>query len=431
MKIRPFEIVLITIFVVAGLAALALLSMYQPAGKAGPSLGASVIIWGTVPTEAFTAVLRPLVEVDKSFQVVQYVEKDARTFDNDLLNALADGNGPDIIFLPSEKLVQHRSRIRALTESNFPTRDFRDRYIGGADIFALADGVYAYPVAVDPLVMYYNRTLLGDKSIVYPPKTWPEMMPEIPTLVQKDYNRTISRAAVAFGEYANVTHAYDVLSLLLLQGGSSLVVEVGNQYKVLLDQDVTGNIRPLGNALNWYSFFSNPTKETYSWNSALPDDRSAFVSEKLVFYFGKGSEGVSLQRQNPNLKFDVTTVPQGGIDTTKRTYATFYGLSLLKASRNPDGALAVMATLGSSDKSKVIADALHMAPAHLSTLNAGSNDIYGRISYEAAKVARGWLAPAPDKVDQILRTAVESVRNNRREATDAATDAVRSMSEAY
>ncbi len=435
MKTRPFEIVLITIFVISGLVALAMLSMYQPKGSTGPSLGASVVIWGTVPAAAFNAALVPLTKADKTYQVVQYVEKDARTFDSDLLNALADGRGPDIVFLPSEKLVQHRSRIFSLDEKALPIRNFRDTYIGGSEIFALSDGIYAYPVAIDPLVMYYNRTLLGDQSIIYPPKTWPELMPEIPKLVQKDYNRTISRSAVAFGEYANVTHAYDVISLLLLQGGSSFVTDQGGKYIVELNQTSSGNVQLLSSALNWYSFFSNPTKDSYSWNSALPDDRSAFTSEKLAFYFGKGSEGAVLQLQNPNLDFDIAPVPQGGLDTTRRTYATFYGLALMKASKNLTGAYTVMQVLGSASQSKVIADALHMAPAHLSTLNAGSNDKYGRISYEAAKVARGWLAPAPDKVNQLFRQAVESVRNYSNSNTtvpdDAANDVVRGMSEAY
>jgi hypothetical protein len=222
-----------------------------------------------------------------------------------------------------------------------------------------------------------------------------------------------------------------VLSLLLLQGGSSLVTERDNQYKVLLNQNAAGTAEPLAVALNWYGFFSNPTNELYSWNSALPDDRSAFVGEKLVFYFGKGSEGMSLEAQNPNLNFDIAAVPQGGVDTVNRTYGTFYALSLLRSSSNKSGALTVMQLLGSADKSKVVADALHMAPAQRSTLNAGSNDKYGRISYNATKVARGWLAPAPERVNQIFRQAVESVRNNSSIPTDAAADVSRSLSESY
>ena len=433
MKIRPFELVLITIFTILGLVALAMLSMYKPAAQQqAVALGSSVVIWGTVPAAAFDAVLRPMTDANPAYRVIQYVQKDPRTFDSELLNALADSQGPDIVFMPSEKLVQYRTKIQALSESTFPIRDFRNLYIDGAEIFALSDGVYGYPVAVDPLVMYYNRDLLGAKNIITPPKTWPELMGQIRSLVLTDYSRTVSRGVVAFGEYSNVGHAFDVLSLLLLQGGSNLVVEgTDNQYKVQLDLNAAGNAHPLAVALNWYSFFSNPTNELYNWNSALPDDRSAFVGEKLVYYFGKGSEGPGLETQNPNLNFDIAEVPQGGLDTTRRTYGTFYAFSLLKASQNKNGALTVMQLLGSADKGKVLSDALHMAPALRTTLNAGSNDTYGRISYNAAKVARSWLAPAPDEVGAIFRQAVESVRNNSSIATDAAIDVMQSLAEAY
>lgn len=433
MKIRPFELVLITIFTILGLVALAILSGYQPSPKKETvALGSSVVIWGTVPAAAFSTLLRALVDADPAYRVIQYVEKDPRTFDSVLLNALADRNGPDIVFMPSEKLVQYRTKIQSLSEAVIPVRDFRNAYIDGAEIFVLSDGVYGYPVAVDPLVMYYNRDLLSAKNIITPPKTWPELMGEIKSLVVTDYSRTVSRGAVAFGEYRNVNHAFDILSLLLLQGGSSMVVEgADNDYKVQINQNASGDQQPLAVALNWYHFFSNPTNDYYSWNAALPDDRSAFVGEKLVYYFGKGSEGAGLEIQNPNLNFDIAEVPQGGLDTTRRTYGTFYAFSLLQSSLNKSGALAAMRLLASTDNAKALSDALHMAPALRSTLNAGSNDKYGRISYNASKVARSWLAPAPDKVNPILLQAVESVRNNSSIPADAAVDVMRSLSEVY
>jgi hypothetical protein len=204
-----------------------------------------------------------------------------------------------------------------------------------------------------------------------------------------------------------------------------------NAYKVELNQNAAGTGEPLAVVLNWFHFFSNPTNDYYTWNAALPDDRSSFVGENLVYYFGKGSEGKGLETQNPNLNFDIAEVPQGGLDTTRRTYATFYAFSLLRSSQNKNGAFTVMQLLGSADQAKALSDALHMAPALRTSLNAGSNDKYGRISYNAAKVARGWLSPAPDKINPIFQQAVESVRNNSSIPTEAAIDVMRSLSEVY
>ena len=66
-----------------------------------------------------------------------------------------------------EKLVEHRSRLQSIPYESFPERDFRNRYIDGASIFAMRDGVYAFPLMVDPLVMYWNRDIFSDKKCGY------------------------------------------------------------------------------------------------------------------------------------------------------------------------------------------------------------------------------------------------------------------------
>ena len=433
MKLRPFELVLVTVFGLLGLLALGMISTYKPApDKVTVTLGDSVVIWGTVPAGAFQAVLGPLKEKQKSYSVVSYVEKDSRTFDSDLLNALAENRGPDIIFIPHEKLIQQRSKIAPVSYESFPRRDFQNLYIDGAEIFALKDGVYAYPIAIDPIVMYYNRDLLATKNIINPPATWESVVNDIiPTMVERDYNRNIIRSPLAFGEYRNINNGYGVLSMLLLQGGSALVTEVDSSYQLLLNTTPTNTGKPLENALTFYTNFASPSNPLYSWNRALNLDRDEFLREKLVLYFGKGSEGPSLAAQNPNLNFDIAEVPQGAQATVRRTYASFYGLALLKSSPNKNGAFAVLQELGTANQAQVLANALNMAPAHRSILNAGSNDQYGRITYRASIVARGWLNPDITRTNDIFTQMVEDVLSNRFRPSDSASDAVSRLSDVY
>ena len=433
MKLRPFELVLVTVFGLLGLVALAMISTYKPApDKTKVTLGDSVVIWGTVTASAFEAVLKPLKERDKSYSVVSYVQKDTRNFDAELLNALAENRGPDIIFIPHEKLIQLRSKIASVSYESFPQRDFQNLYIDGAEIFTLKDGVYAYPIAIDPMVMYYNRDLLATKNIINPPATWESVVNDIiPTMVERDYNRNIIRSPLAFGEYRNINNGYGVLSMLLLQGGSALVTEVDSSYQLLLNTTPTNTGKPLENALTFYTNFASPSNPLYSWNRALNLDRDEFLREKLVLYFGKGSEGPALASQNPNLNFDIAEVPQGAQATVRRTYASFYGLALLKSSPNKNGAFAVLQELGTANQAQVLANALNMAPAHRSTLNAGSNDQYGRITYRSSIVARGWLNPDPARTNDIFTQMVEDVLSNRSRPSDSVNDAVSRLSNVY
>lgn len=433
MKLRPFELVLVTVFGLLALLALAMISTYKPPKDVTTqTLGNSVVIWGTVPSSAFQAVLMPLKEKVKAYSVVSYIEKDARNFDDELLNALAEGRGPDIVFIPSDKLVQMRSKIQPVSYESFPLRDFENLYIDGAKIFALADGVYSYPVAIDPLMMYYNRDLLGTKNIINPPSTWEAVVNDIiPTMVKRDFSRNIILSPLAFGEYRNINNGFAILSMLLLQSGSALVPERNGQYQMLMNTTADGTGKPFENALTFYTNFASPSNPLYSWNRALGLDRDEFLKEKLVLYFGKGSEARSLAAQNPNLNFDIAEVPQGATATIRRTSASFYGLSLLKSSANKPGAFAVLQELGTANQSKILADALNMAPAHRTTLNAGSNDRYGRVIYQASIVGRGWLSPAPARANEIFGQMVEDVLSNRFRPSESAVDATRRLSEVY
>ena len=433
MKLRPFELVLVTVFGLMGLLAVAIVATTEgKPSKTAINLGESVVIWGTVPAKSFQTVLGPIKEAKKEYEVVTYVEKDIRNFDSDLLNALAENRGPDIIFISHEKLVQLRKKIVPVSYESFPRRDFQNLYIDGAEIFALQDGVYAYPIAIDPMVMFYNRDLLATKNIINPPATWESVVNDIiPTMVERDYSRNIIRSPLAFGEYRNINNGFGVLSMLLLQGGSALVTEQNNSYQLLLNTTPAQTGKPLENALTFYTNFASPSNPLYSWNRALNLDRDEFLQEKLVLYFGKGSEGPALAAQNPNLNFDVAEVPQGAQATVRRTYASFYGLALLKSSPNKNGAFTVLQELGTANQALVLANALNMAPAHRSTLNAGSNDQYGRITYRSSIVARGWLNPDPSRTNDIFTQMVEDVLSNRFRPSDSANDAVSRLSDIY
>jgi ABC-type glycerol-3-phosphate transport system substrate-binding protein len=434
MNLRPFELFLIIGFGLLGLLALGLLATYKPpADTTAVALGGPVDIWGTLPEDAFYQTLRPILETEPAYASIRYTEMNADTFDADVLNALAEDRGPDLLLLPHEELVAYRSKLQPIPYENFPERDFRNLYIDGAELWARTDGIYGYPLMVDPLVMYWNRDILSSKNVLSAPKTWEAIVNDIvPTFVERDFNRNITLSPLAFGEYRNVTNAAAVLGMLTIQGGSSLVVEGSEgRYQLLLNQTADRGRTPLEAAATFYTNFSSPSNPLYSWNRARPVDRDAFLSEDLILYFGKGSEARGLAAQNPNLNFDIAEVPQGAAATLRRTYGTFYGLSLLRSSDNKQGAYIAMQLIGGADFSRAYAEYLGMAPVHRTSLASGSSDTYGRIIYSTAVVARGWLSPKPTAVDTVFGQMVEDILANRRRPADAAGDAVGRLSQEY
>lgn len=433
-NIRPFELFLIIGFGLLGLLALGLLATYKPpTDDTKAALNGSVEIWGTLPSAAFYKVLEPLAKAQPAYNVISYKQIDEQSFDKDLLNALAEDKGPDIVLLPHEQLVAYRSKIEPIPYESFPERDFRNVYADGAEIWAMQDGIYGYPIAIDPLVMYWNRDILANKNVLSAPTTWEAVVNNIiPSFVERDFNRNVTVSPIAFGEYRNVTNAQDILSMLTIQGGSSLVTESKDgRYQLLLNQSAAGGREPLEAAATFYTNFSSPSNPLYSWNRARANDREAFLSEDLILYFGKGSEARGLAAQNPNLNFDIAEVPQGAMATIRRTYASFYAFSLLRASDNKQGAYIAMQFLAGASFATPYAEALGMAPAQRTALSVGSADVYGRINYSSAIMARGWLSPAPQVVDTTFTQMVEDILANRKRPREAADDAVGRLSQEY
>lgn len=426
MKLRPFELGLVITFGLLFLVSLILLKTYDPASceEEGTcvDIGGSVAIWGTLPADSINGLLTEIREDDESFNSVSYRYVPPENFDQEFLNALADQTSPDLLLMSHEKMVEHRNRLQTISYENYPIRDFRSQYIDGAEIFALKDGIYAFPIMVDPLMMYWNRDNLSDKGLLTAPKTWEDLIGNYaPALTVRDFNRNIQSSGVAMGEYSNVKNAFPIISMLLLQAGSALVLEEDREYRVLLDSTADQSSGAFAKSLEFYTGFSSVNNSLYSWNRSFNLDRDRFLSEDLSIYFGFGSEGKDLETKNPNLSFDIAEVPQN-LGGNKRTYGNFYGFFVPKVAKNKTGAFVVMQALSSDTNAKKIADGYSMAPVSRSSVTAGSNDVYGRIIYQSVPNTRGWLNPDLDRLNDIMEEEIADVGANRQSARDASGD---------
>lgn len=429
MKIRPFELVLVMSFGFLIIGAVFLMSNFTPDPNTGgdlPPVVGVIDIWGTLPSAGVNKLIVSLNQQNESYAGVRYRYFPPDEIDFSLVNALADRRGPDLLLTSHEKLVEMRRRISPVSYDSFPVRDIKNMYIDGAQIFALSDALYAYPIAVDPLMMYWNRDILINEGFFDAPKTWESFVNDIfPSLIERDFNRTIKRSVVAMGEYRNIRNAFGILSTLILQGGSEGVIDnAGNSYVVRLRSTAGGEGDPLLSAVDFYTRFSKPSNALYSWNRSFSEDRSEFISGETIFYFGYASEARTIENLNPNLSFDIAEIPQGASVTARRTYGKFYGLSMLQSTDNPASAANVMLALGSANNAGAIAIESGMVPVHRALVAAGSNDTYGRVTYGSAAIARGWLNPDIRAADAIFQTMTEDINENRSTASAATNDAV-------
>lgn len=427
MHIRPFEIGLIAFFVLAAIGGLVILAKYTGTGDVNP-YGERVEIWGTFEEQIFSTLLTELAKDDKNLTVVKYVEKDARTFDDELVNAIADGRSPDLVLLPHSKLVKFRTKLRPISYETLTERYFYDTYVEGAEIFMLSDGVYGLPIAVDPLIMYWNRDLFSANGLAQPPATWDTLMSQTAKAITKiNADRSVAQSAVAFGEFSNISHAKEILAMLMLQAGSSLVETRGDSYHVTLNTNTANTaLAPAEAAVNFYTQFSLSNKELYSWNRSKGLDRTEFLKGDLAIYFAPASEYYTIERDNVNLNFDAAPVPQDPT-ATPRTYGDFYALVIPRQTANFVGAYRAAQQISFAGAAS-FADRYHMAPA-LRSLHANRpGGALEGVAYSEALIARGWLDPDPERSDSIFQRMIEKITSGQERVSISIQDAIRELS---
>src|SRR3989338_8196202 len=322
MKITPFQAIVLVIFGAALVAGIIILATTQSGGKKN---NLPVVIWGTISDDHFRNAVEDITEGNSGYKIT-YIEKRSENFDQELVEALASGVGPDAILFPHDLIMRHRDKILFLPYSSLPARTFKDTFIQEGELYLDSGGIIALPFSLDPLVMYWNRDLLIKGGYALPPKSWDEFITMVPKLTVKDINLNILKSGVALGEFRNIANAKEIIAAFLMQTGNPITVYGEKGFDSRLYPATLGSI----GAINFYTDFANPVKPDYSWNRALPNSLNMFVSGDLAFYFGFASEISMIRDKNPNLNFDVTFFPQPKGASVPVTFGRMYGLAVLK-----------------------------------------------------------------------------------------------------
>lgn len=404
MKISQFQLGLLIVFGLSAVGGLLAFATYQ--SRSGVSTQTVVLqVWGTVPFQVMNNFFSTL-QSDKQTPpyVIHYNEKSFETFERELIEAIADGVGPDMVFIPDALVVSLSKRIVPVPMEAVSERYFLDTYTQAAETFWGPAGAFGIPVAVDPMVFYWNRDHLQSAAVSRPPTQWSAIPGLAERLTVKDRTFEISRSTIAMGEYANVTNAREILATFLLQSGSRIVTYAGKPRSTIandIDSAVAG--------LSYFVQFSNPTYPLYSWNRSLPASQDAFIGDRLTFYLGFASEIDTIRNKNPNLNFDLTLMPQPLAAPIKTTLARSYGFAVLKTSPKAIDALTVMLThFIKPEFSNTLAGLLRVAPVRRDTLSVIPTDAYGATLFESAIMGRSWADPDPEQSAEIFKRMVEN-----------------------
>lgn len=414
-----FQLLIIIIFIAGIIFGVLVFSGAIPIGS-GSKAASTVVIWGTTRSIVMSPLLEEFNDVNKDF-IVKYEEKSSETFDQSLLEALASGTGPDMFFLPDNLAFHYYNKIFTVPYSSYPLATFKNTFAGAGEVFLTPTGVLAFPMTIDPLIMYYNRSTLDSNAIVYPPTTWDELSTLTPVITKKDTSNKIIKSAVALGHFSNIVHAKDIITALFMQAGNPIIALKDGAPRSFLG--TFGGKYDLGAILKFYIDFADPVSPVYSWNKSFSNSTDAFSSEDLAFYFGFSSELQSLVNRNPNQNFFVAPLPQIKGESSKVTAARVTGLAISAFSKNSANAFTVASLMVTGDFASKFAFTQGLPPARRDLLLIKPTDAYSPTFYDSALYAKAWLDPSPSNTDNIFRTMVESALSNNRSTGDAIKDA--------
>jgi multiple sugar transport system substrate-binding protein len=405
-----FQLAVLGFFILAALVGVILFAGFR-AKQPEEAFANEIVLWGTMDDAEMGLLLWGTTERlgSANFKVL-YVEKRPQDFERDLLEALASGTGPDLILLPQDEILTYANKLRVIPFEYFPERAFKDTFVEEGELYLGQGGLIGLPLSIDPLVLYWNRTTFASAGLVEPPSHWDEFFALARDLTVRSSAGTILRSAVALGEFANVTHAKDILSALILQAGNPIMRrdESGVLEVVLAESSPSLPLVPAESALRFYIDFSSPTKAIYSWNRSLPLSRDAFIAGDLALYIGYASEVADIRAKNPNLNFDVAMLPQARDTGTIATFGRMQALAVTLVSQYSGDAWKAAQILSSQEAQELWSEVSRLPPVRRDLLaEKPTDDARAAVFYEAAIQAHGWLDPSPRESNAIFRDMVE------------------------
>ena len=420
-----FQIIVLAVFILAIIGGAASFALYK--GTTNTQSLPDITVWGTFPASIFDKYVSELNNSRESSLKITYVQQRPEDFSSNFVNALALGQGPDAVLLPTEMLLPQINKLAIIPYTALSKNTYFNSYIDQARIYLTDDGILALPFTVDPLVMYWNRDIFNSAGIAQFPTYWDEFVGTtlkpgiVQKLTSKDSNGNIRRSALAMGEFSNMTNPREVLGSLLLQLGNPVTAR-DSQNVIVSTIDPYYSANPVS-AFKFFSQFSDPTNPNYSWNRGMPNDKTAFLSGMLATYISYASDLTDIKNKNVNLNFDVASLPQLRTGGTKAGYARMYGFSLVRSSPKLDASYQVLSVLTEANNIQKLSQAMYAPSIRRDVIASGSNDPYITIFNNSALVSKTWLDIDTTQSKQIFANLIQTITSGKNSIEQAVKDA--------
>lgn len=288
-------------------------------------------IWGIFDdSEALRQIIGQYKTLNPNVGNISYRKLAVDTYRQDLLDALAAGNGPDIFLIRNSWTPAFADKIVTAPDTMIDERSYRNAFVDTVgDDFVTDDGkISGVVLSADSLALYYNKDLLAAAGITTPPATWDQFQDDVRLLTRINSFGEITQSGAALGTAANINRSTDVLSALFLQNG--VLVPRGN------GRDLRLNAAAGANALTFYTQFANPTSSLYTWNPRMHYSIDAFYEGTAAMMINYSWHFDTIKRKNSKLNFAVSPLPQP-TGAQPFNFPNYWGFVVAKNKTAPEG----------------------------------------------------------------------------------------------
>lgn len=344
----------------------------KPTPDGGVRGRAEIVIWNLFDEEeAFSRMIQAYRQAHPGVQVTYRRFTNIDQYNKLLASELAEGKGPDIFAVHYTQLQTDRGKMvpMPIDHAGLTMDVFKGAFVPvayqtlvfpetvkekGKDI--TRDRLFAMPLYVDNLALFYNETMLEQYAKSAFPKTyWTGIVEQVAAITQTSRG-AITRSGIALGSPDTVRRTTDLFSLMMLQFGGSFYNEDRSQVVVTnrINKDGRSYV-PAAESLEFLTSFADEASRNYSWNDSLtfgdPEKEiAAFVRGDVAMIFGYSyyvrdiassiRQFSSTAKTITNKEVSVAPMPQiadpANGDVPEITLADFYPLAVSRNSKAPD-----------------------------------------------------------------------------------------------
>lgn len=373
-----------------------------------PTGAVDLKIWGVGDDQiVYGDVIKAYQDTYKNVKISYTKFDDAVTYENQLVNALAENRGPDVFMINSSWVYQQWGKMYPADSRIITPQVFQQLFpsVVSKD-FILSGNIFALPLSMDALTLIYNKDIFNSNSIVFPPKTWDEFVADVVKIRQVDQNKKISLSAAALGAAYNINNLSDILTALDIQSGDT----INNSTNTGVTFGTAFN-----RAVQFYTQFADPVSPYYTWNESFDNSVASFASGKTAMILDYYSSLNDIKNRNAYLNYGVSSLPQVTLNNPSQiaNRANYWGLAVSRQTTNPYVSWHFVNFLTTNPTyNSLYLQKAGKLPALLSLIEqglGGDNDVFLR----EFLTAKTWYQADAPQTEMILRGMVNDILSGK------------------